>query len=422
MNIVLRSARIIDSQSPFHQQTVDIFIKDGKISSIGKEVTEPIEHEIQLEGLCVSPGWVDPFAHFCDPGFEYKETLETGAKAAAAGGFTHVFVLPNTAPFLHNKAGIEYVMQRSKSLPISLHAIGAITKNGEGKELAEMYDMHAAGAVAFSDGLQSVQSAGLLLKALQYLTANNTTVIQLPDDQTIHPNGLMHEGVTSTFLGLPGKPAIAEELAIARDIELVKYTGSKIHFTGVSTARSLQLIADAKEEGLAVSCSVTPYHLFFCDEDLNTYDTNLKVSPPLRTKQDRAALQKGVVDGIVDCIATHHLPQNGDDKLVEFEYAKNGMLGLQTAFALVQTVLPQLSDEKLCDLFGGNARKIFDLPTSIIQEGEIADITLFSREVNWTFKQSHNLSRSTNTPFYNFDFTGKPFGIIHKEGLFLGQD
>jgi dihydroorotase len=232
----------------------------------------------------------------------------------------------------------------------------------------------------------------------------------------------MHEGVTSTFLGLPGKPAIAEELAIARDIELVKYTGSKIHFTGVSTARSLELIANAKKEGLSVSCSVTPYHLFFCDEDLNTYDTNLKVSPPLRTKADRAALQNGVLNGTVDCIASHHLPQNSDDKLVEFEYAKNGMLGLQTAYALVQTALPQLSDEQIGELLGGNARKIFNLATTILQEGEQADLTLFSKAAKWTFKQSHNLSRSANTPFYNFEFTGKPFGIIHKDKLFLNKD
>lgn len=422
MNIALRSARIIDPQSPYHQQTVDLFIKSGKIVSIGKEITEALDHDIQLEDLCVSPGWVDPFAHFCDPGFEYKETLESGAQAAAAGGFTHVFVLPNTAPFLHNKAGIEYVMQRSKMLPVSVHPIGAITKNGEGKELAEMYDMHAAGAVAFSDGLQPVQSAGLLLKALQYLTANETTIIQLPDDHTINPNGLMHEGIVSTSLGLPGKPAIAEELAIARDIELVKYTGSKIHFTGISTARSLALIAAAKNEGLQVSCSVTPYHLFFCDEDLNNYDTNLKVNPPLRTKEDRDALQKGVLHGTIDCMATHHLPQNVDDKLVEFEYAKNGMLGLQTAFALVQTVLPQLTNDRLCALFGGNARRIFGIESGTIQEGERADLTLFTREAKWTFKQTKNLSRSSNTPFFNFYFTGKPFGIIHKDGLFLNQD
>ena len=173
---------------------------------------------------------------------------------------------------------------------------------------------------------------------------------------------------------------------------------------------------------MAVSCSVTPYHLFFCDEDLNAYDTNLKVSPPLRTKEDRAALQHGVLNGTVDCIASHHLPQNSDDKLVEFEYAKNGMLGLQTAFALVQTVLPQLDDEKISELFGANARKIFNLPTTIIQEDEQADLTLFARERNGHFKQNPKLSRSANTPFYNFNFTGKPFGIIHKEKLFLNQD
>ena len=422
MNIVLRGAKIIDAQSPYHQQVVDVFIQNGKFASIGQPINESIDKDIQIEGLCISPGWVDPFSHFCDPGYEYKETLETGAATAAAGGFTHVFLIPNTSPFIHNKSGIEYITQRSKYLPINLHPIGAITKNGEGKELAEMYDMHAAGAVAFSDGMKPVQSAGLLVKALQYLKATTAILIQLPDDQSINPNGLMHEGITSTYLGLPGKPAIAEELAIIRDIELVKYTSASIHFTGVSTAKSVQLIQQAKSEGLKVTCSVTPYHLFYCDEDVKTYDTNLKVNPPLRTATDRTALQAAVLDGTIDCIATHHQPQNIDDKLVEFEYAKHGMIGLQTAFALVNTVLPQLSAERFVNLFSNNARQIFGLPKSVIEKNEWADITLFSQEADWTFSTQHNKSRSVNTPFFNTTFTGKPFGIIHKDSLFLNQD
>ncbi len=422
MNILLRQAKIIDPQSPFHLHTADILVQNGIITSIGQAPANGFDQELSIEGLCVSPGWVDVFAHFCDPGFEHRETLTSGAAAAAAGGYTQVLLLPNTAPFIHNKSGIEYVVQKSRNEPVELMPIGAITKNGEGKELAEMYDMYNAGAAAFSDGLKPVQSAGLLLKALQYLKAIDATIIQLPDDETINPNGLMHEGITSTRLGLPGKPAIAEELAIARDIELVRYTGSKIHFTGISTAKSVELIVHAKKEGLPVTCSVTPYHLLFCDEDLKDYDTNLKVAPPLRTAADREALKQAVLAGVVDCIATHHLPRNVDEKLVEFEYAKNGMLGLQTAFAVVNTALPQLTDERLVQLFSTGAREIFGLQKQTIKENAPASLTLFSRNAEWKLQPKHNLSISANTPFFNYSLKGKPLGIINKDKVFLNQD
>ena len=422
MNILLRQAKIVDPLSSFHNQTADILVQNGRITSIGQPVVNGFDKEISIKGLCVSPGWVDLFAHFCDPGFEHRETIESGASAAAAGGFTRVLILPNTAPFTHNKSGVEYIIQKSRHLPVQLTPIGAITKNGEGKELAEMYDMHNAGARAFSDGLKPVQSAGLLLKALQYLKAIGATIIQLPDDQTISPNGLMHEGIISTRLGLPGKPAIAEELAIARDLELVKYTGSKIHFTGITTAKSVALIAKAKEEGLSVTCSVTPYHLLFSDDDLMDYNTHLKVTPPLRTAADRAALRNAVIDGVVDCIASHHLPRNVDEKLVEFEYAKDGMLGLQTSFAVVNSVLLQLSEERLIQLFSTNAQQIFGLPQTIIQENEPANLTLFSRDTEWALQSKDNLSLSANTPFFNYTLKGKPLGIINKDKVFLSQE
>lgn len=422
MNIVIRRATITDPASPHHNRQTDLFIQNGVITAIGDALTDPFDTELIADDVSVSPGWVDPFAHFCDPGFEYKETLESGSVAAAAGGFTDVFVLPNTSPFVHNKAAVEYIVQRSRLLPVTIHPIGGITKNGEGKELAEMYDMYQSGARAFSDGLHTIQSSGLLVKALQYLKAIDATIIQIPDDKALNSNGLMHEGVVSTLLGLPGKPALAEELMIARDIELAKYAGSKIHFTGVSTAKSMELIKKGKSEGVAVTCSVTPYHLWFCDEDLKNYDTNLKVTPPLRTKEDRAALQQAVLDGTVDCMASHHLPQNSDEKEVEFEYASNGMIGLQTAFAVVNSVVPNLSANRITELFSTAARRIFGLPQPVIVEGAPASLTLFQKSISWMFDAAANRSRSVNTPFNGTTFTGRPFGIIHKGSVLLNEE
>jgi dihydroorotase len=420
MNLLLRQAKIIDPTSPFHQQQADIFIQDGIFKTISSRLDITAEKIIEAEGLFVSPGWLDVFAHFPDPGFEYKESLQTGAAAAAAGGYTDVLLIPNTAPVVHNKSAVEYIVQRSKSFPVNLHPIAAVTKNAEGKELAEMYDMHDSGAVAFGDGNCSIQSSGILLKALQYLRAIDKVLIQLPDDRSISATGLMNEGIISTQLGLPGKPSVAEELMITRDIELAKYTESKIHFTGISTAKSVELIQRAKAERIQVSCSVTPYHLFFCDEDLTTYDTNLKLNPSLRTREDREALKNAVVDGTIDCIASHHFPHEKDSKIIEFEYAKYGMIGLETSFAVVRTMLPQLSFEKLIAIFCTNPRRIFDLPVASIKENETACLTLFTDE-KWIFKTTDIRSKSINTAFLGKEFNGRPLGIINKDQVFLNQ-
>ncbi|HEV7622009.1 MAG TPA: dihydroorotase [Flavisolibacter sp.] len=418
MDILLRQVLITDPSSPFHQQQADIFIQNGIIAEIGI-INRSSDKEVSIRGLSVSPGWTDIFSNFCDPGFEFKETLESGAKAAASGGYTDVFILPNTNPVVHNKSGVEYIVQRSKSLPVNIHPIAAITKNTEGKELAEMYDMYNSGAVAFSDGTSSVQSSGLLLKALQYIKAIDKTIIQLPDDKSISASGLINEGIISTQLGLPGKPAIAEELMIARDIELAQYTDSRIHFTGVSTAAGLALIKTAKEKGIAVSCSVTPYHLFFSDEDLTGYDTNLKVNPPLRTKADREALKQGVISGLVDCIATHHMPQETDHKMVEFEYANYGMTGLETCFGLLRTSIPELSAERIVALLSIRPRTIFGLPSQTIEINKPAALSLFNPQERWKFE--HTASRSHNSPLFGIQLTGKPAGIINKDSLFLNQ-
>jgi dihydroorotase len=420
MKILIKQARVVDPLSPFNGQSADIFIENGTITRIGKDLSVKTDQQIAIDGLHVSPGWVDVFANFGDPGYEYKETLETGATAAAAGGFTDVLVIPNTNPVAHNKSGVEYIVQKSRSLPVNIHPIGAITRNTEGKELAEMYDMKASGAVAFSDGTNPVQSAGLLVKALQYIKAFNGILIQVPDDKSINPHGLMNEGIISTQLGLPGKPAMAEELIVARDIKLTRYAGSNLHFTGVSSKKSLEYIRRGKDGGTGITCSITPYHLFFCDEDLQGYDTNLKVNPPLRTKEDRAALQQAVRDGIVDCIATHHLPHEYDSKVVEFEYARNGMIGLETAYAVVNTAMPDVSQETWVRLLT-TARKLFQLEDKSIKEGSIASITLFDPAKKWMVTNSDIRSKSINTPFIGKELTGKVIGIINKDRVFINQ-
>ncbi len=421
MRFLLKQAYITDPHSPHHRSRKDILIVDGIISSIADYLAETADQQLEVESLSVSPGWMDTFSHFCDPGYEFRETLQTGAAAAAAGGFSTVFVIPNTKPVIDAKTQVEYIIQQSKSLPVQVIPLGAVTKNAEGKELAEMYDMHNSGAVAFSDGLQSIQPAGMLLKALQYIKSFNGVIIQVPDDKTIAPHGLINEGLVSTRLGLPGMPAMAEELMVARDIKLARYAESRLHFTGISSAKSIEYIKRAKDGGISVTCSVTPYHLVYCDEDLYDYDTNLKVNPPLRSKEDRLALQQAVADGTVDCIASHHLPQDWDNKTCEFEYAKNGMTGLQSVYPVLRTILPAVAEDRWVALLSSNPRRIFGLQQPVLKEGEPANLTLFEPGADWTFTKDQVKSRSFNSPFIGQSFTGRVTGIINGQKIVLNS-
>lgn len=422
MKVLIKKAKIVCPSSAYNGQTRDILIENGTISTIGDSIDIAADKIIASENLHVSIGWMDIFAHFCDPGFEYRETLESGAAAAAAGGFTEVMVLPNTNPVIHAKTQVEYIVQKSKALPVKIHPLGAITKNAEGKELAEMYDMRQSGAAAFTDGIHSVQSSGLLIKALQYVKAFDGAIIQIPDDKSIAPGGLINEGIVSTQLGLPGKPAMAEEIIVARDIKLSRYADSKLHFTGIASAKSIEYIKRAKEGGLKISASVTPYQLWFTDEDLKGYDTNLKVNPPVRTSSDREALINNLIDGSIDCIASHHIPQNFDSKVCEFEYAKAGMITLEALFgAAWQVTNKKWQIEKLIDTLSVSPRNLFGLPVPVIAENATANLTLFNPEQEYQFDESMIQSKSRNSAFIGKQLKGKVIGIVNGENTALNK-
>ncbi len=413
MTILIRKALIKDIRSPYHNKVMDIFLSNGRIEQVSEKLDSSADKIIEANGDLLSPGWIDVFVTGSDPGYEYKDDLDSVSASASAGGFTHIFLTPNTLPVTQSKSGIQYIVGRNISLPVTLHPIGAVTKNTEGKELTEMFDMRQSGAIAFGDGNKSIQSAGLMIKALQYVKAFDGILIQMPDDQSVAPNGLMNEGTVSTQIGLPGKPALAEEIMVARDIELLRYTDSTLHITGISLARSVEMIRQAKAEGLKISCSTTPYHLMFTDAALLLgYNTLLKVNPPLRTELDRQALIKGIQDGTIDCVSSHHTAQNKDAKICEFEYAEYGMLGLEPAYGILTAV--GLSVDQILAVFCYNPAQLFGL-TSTIEIGSTADLTLFNPNESFVFSNMDIKSKSTNSPYIGMSLKGRI------KGTFLGD-
>jgi dihydroorotase len=416
MRYILKKVQIICPLSSHHEKVRDILIEDGIIQQIESEIDVKDAVIIHHNHAKVSLGWVDVFAHFCDPGEEYKENLSSGSHAALAGGFTDVFLIPNTNPSIDSKTKIEYLKQASNL--INLYPIGAISQRMEGKQLAEMYDMKLSGAIGFSDGLMPVQNSGLLLKALQYVKTFDGTIIQMPDDKAISQFGLMHEGEVSTRLGLTAKPAIAESLQVTRDIELAAYTNSKIHFTGISTRRSIELIREAKQKGLKVTCSINPLHLIFTDENLNTYDSMYKVNPPFRSHDDVTALLAGIHDGTIDCFASHHMPQDWDAKRCEFEYAKAGNINIQTIF---QTLLlsNQIDISTIIRMLSVTPRNIFNLNAQNIEVGKDACLTVFQDDIEFEYNLKNNQSLSSNSPFLERKLKGKIVAVLNNKKVHL---
>ncbi len=419
MKILLKNAEIIDKNSVHHQEMRDILIVDGVIVKIENEINVDDAQIFQDPYLKVSIGFVDLFTKIGEPGFEHQETLDTAAKAAQYGGYTRLFMLPNTNPAISSQSQVNYIKEKSKNLSVHIHPLGAISKNIEGKELAEMHDMYNNGAIAFSDGDQPVQSAALFLKALQYVNSFNGTLIQQPIEKKFSKLGSMNEGVVSTQMGIQGIPSFAEILMIKRDIELVRYSKGKLHITGVSTADGIKLITEAKKEGLNITCSVTPHHLIFCDEDVTNYEPNLKVNPPLRTKKDMLSLRNAFEAGMIDCIASHHIPLHLDNKDCEFDKASFGMINLQTVFPILNNLFPTLLLSYIIDALSYNARIIFNLPNYKIEVGETAELTLFNTDDLFTLTKENNKSKSANTVIYNKTLRGKILGTVNKGQFFI---
>lgn len=413
MNVLLQNVTITDPNSPHHNQRTDILIENGIIRQIGKYIAPDGAEVVADENLHVSPGWMDLHAHLRDPGFEFKESLESGAAAAAAGGFTAVLALPETSPVMQTKSAVEYIYKRAQSLPVDIYPAGAVTQNLEGKELAEMYDMHMAGAKAFSDGEHALHHAGVLVRALMYANNFGGKIHLRCNEKTISHGGQMHEGPASTMLGLKGIPSLAEELMVSRNIDLAEFSEAPLHFMAISSARSAALIRDAKQRGIPVTAAVHASNLIWNDSVLDTFDTNYKLDPPLRSEEDRRALLEALADGTIDCITSGHSPEDIESKVVEFDLAHFGMIGLETSFALANST-GFFSTDQLVKFFCHQPRRIAGVEIPVIKTGEKANLTLFNPTVKWTFTEKDIRSKSKNTPVIGQELTGKVVGVFNK--------
>jgi dihydroorotase len=418
---LIKNATIIDAAAAQNGKKYDVLIQDGIITAINKQIKPDKNTQVISESnLLISAGWVDLFCHFADPGFEQKETLETGTNAAMAGGFTEVAILPNTLPTISNKSQVEYIVNKCAGGLVQVYPLGSISKQCQGKELAEMMDMHASGAIAFTDGITPLHNKGLLIKALQYVKAINTPLIQLPIDVSIGGHPQMHEGTVSTQLGLMGSPELAEELCVSRDIEIAAYTQSHMHITGISTAGSVQLIKAAKKRGVPVTCSVNIHHLLFTDSSLYNYDSTYKIWPPLRTAKHSKALLAGIASGVIDAISTHHLPQHWDAKHCELEYAEPGMIGLETALHTILSIPNNtIPIEQWVHLLTAGPRSILGLTQQGLQVDAIANITVFSTNQGLTYTQKQSLG--VNSPYLGQQLNGKVVAVFNNHQAYINE-
>ena len=406
---VLKEGTILD---PFNKETykADLWIKDGYIEDIGKFDVPKSAEIIDCKDKIITHGFCDLHVHFREPGREDKETLDTGSISAMAGGFTRVCVMPNTNPPLDSPESINFIQKKAEKCPIHIHPIGSITKAQDGKYITEMALMFQEGAIAFSDDGIPLQDGSMMRIALEYATLINAPVINHAEDECLRADGVMHEGVISTHLGLPGNPDLAESAMVHRDLELAEFTGAKLHVPHVSSAKAVQHIRSMKKKNKNVTAEVTPHHLFFNDKALRSYDTNLKVAPPIRTEFDRKALIEAVKDGTIDCIATDHAPHTIEDKETTFDLASFGMIGLESAFGAANMVLVEESGMKLIDLISlltVKPRKIMDFNLDLFKKGVPAEIVIIDHNHEWIFDKIHIQSKSENSPFIGEKLKGR---------------
>jgi dihydroorotase len=413
--LLLKNGRVIDPVAGI-DEVADIIIRDGVIVEIGKDLSIPKGETLDISEKVVLPGLVDVHTHLREPGREDKETVASGTAAAAHGGFTAVCAMPNTSPICDTGSKVRFLVERAaEEGVVRVYPIGAVTKGQDGAALAEIADMMAEGAVAFSDDGRGIQDAGLTRIAMDYLKAFDAPLISHCEDESLVGHGVVNEGVISTRLGMPGWPAAAEEVMVARDIRLAELTGCRLHLAHLSTAGSVALVREAKSRGLRITCEVTPHHLFLDEDVLIGYDTNLKMNPPLRSAQDREALVGGLLDGTVDCIATDHAPHAAHEKELEFELAPFGTTGLETALSLVNTHL--VATEKLtwadvAQLMCHGPRAALGLPEVSLQAGSVADITIVDPEARVEVTKDWFMSKSRNSAFLGNKLLGKASEVL----------
>jgi dihydroorotase len=412
MKILIKSCRIIDSTSPFHQQIKDILIENELIIKIDDNINDENAKVLDFSNLHVSQGWFDAKVNFTDPGDEIKEDIFSGLKSAEMGGFTAVATTPDTNPRVSNKSQINYLTSKAQFSPVTIHPYGTLTENLEGQNISEYYDMKNAGAIGFMDNHKPV-SAGIMYRALLYSKSFGGKIISFPYDESIFGDGQINESKVSVLTGLKAIPALSEYIIVERDLSIAEYADSPIHFTGISTKTSVELIEKAKQRGVKVTADVYVHNLLFTDEDVMNFDTNYKVLPPLRTEKDRQALIEGLHKGTIDFVCSDHTPEDVEHKEIEFGNASFGVIGTQTLFAALNQ-LEVFSLEQITDFIAKKPRKIFGVDTDGISVNCKANLTLFNPDFKWTLTDEVLMSKSKNTPFYKQQLKGKSLGIINK--------
>lgn len=420
MKILIKAAEVFDPESDFNRHVVDLMLENGRITRIGENLNEE-GTIIRGNNLKVSPGWMDLNTSFGDPGYEHKEDLQSGLEAARAGGFTAVALMPNNNPVSQTKNSISYLKANNAHNVTQVYPIGAVTIDTAGENLTEMLDLHYAGAIAFSDGTHPVWHTDIMVKALLYLQKIDALLIQRPEDIWLNKFGTMHEGYASTMLGMKGMPSLAEELMIERDLKLLEYTGGKVHFSKISTARSVELIRTAKKKGLKVTCDVAAYQMGFTAEALVNFETNYKVNPPFRDEEDNDALIGGLKDGTIDAIVSAHQPQDEESKNLEFDLADFGVINLQTVWPQLLQLKEKVPLDLLIEKVSTNPRKLTGLKVPTIAEGKKANVTLFD-DSEWEFNQKSNFSKANNSPYFKQKLKGKIIASINNDQLYLNEE
>ncbi len=423
MKLILQQAKIYDTRSPYHLKKKNILVESGRITSISDNI--PPDKKVTViksDNLCVSPGWIDMQSVFGEPGFEQKETLTSGLQCAAAGGFTAVCLHSNTYPPVHNRPTVEFILHQSKDHIVNVLPIGTISYQQKGEELSEMYDMKLGGAIAFSDYKNDIKNTHLLLRAMLYAQNIDALLIIHCNDYYLSAHGQMNESETSAYLGLKGIPYIAETIYLQRVIELMEYyPNTRVHIPVISSKKSIELIKRAKNKELKITCGTSTNHLYFNDTALTEFDTNFKLTPVIRTEEDRKSLIKAVLNRTIDVLVSDHQPQDVESKNIEFDFAESGIINLQTAFPVANTILGDENINVLLDAFVFQPRKILQLPSNSIKENEAANITIFDNKQTFTFTKEKNLSISNNSPFFNTELKGTVIGIINNHQHLLNE-